>query len=155
MLHNKKGVALLQVLMVTAILGGLCAMVLRVSLSRTMASRKTRHTLAAQMAIESCMAEVNNIWALKNPTQYASDIQNCSKIVPDWSGSSVTACDGGSPKTNEWYCWVKPILEYSGSTSATSGTQYCITAKIESAGSESNSPCKITYTITNNNSVNM
>ncbi len=150
MLHNKKGVALLQVLMITAVLGGLCAMVLRISLDRTVASRKTRHTIAAQMAIESCMAEVNNIWALKNPTQYANDIQNCQYIVPGgtWDGSSVTACDDGSPKSNEWYCRVTPALEYSSGTgNAVSGTQYCVTATIAPGSASSVSPCQITYAI--------
>ena len=76
-LTNKKGVALLQVLVVTAILAGLATMILRASLSRTITSRQMRHQVNVQQAIESCMAEVNNIWASKTPKVYADDLAAC------------------------------------------------------------------------------
>ncbi|MBR5151340.1 MAG: hypothetical protein IKW71_00705, partial [Elusimicrobiaceae bacterium] len=59
---NKRGVALLQVLIISAVIAGLAAMILRVTLSRTTAARQTRRTVSAQLLIESCMAEVNSLW---------------------------------------------------------------------------------------------
>lgn len=57
---NRRGVALLQVLVVSAVLAGLSAMVMRVLLSRAATARQTRRTVISQMLIESCMAEVND-----------------------------------------------------------------------------------------------
>lgn len=59
---NKRGVALLQVLIVSAILAGLATMILRVVMSRATAAHKVRQTVLSQMMIESCMNEVNNLW---------------------------------------------------------------------------------------------
>ena len=77
MFLNRRGVALLQVLIIVAILGGMVAMILRVVMSRTTAARQTYRTVTAQMLIESCMAEVNQIWATKNPQTYAADLKDC------------------------------------------------------------------------------
>lgn len=77
MLLNKRGVALLQVLIIVAILGGMMAMILRVVMSRTTTARQTYRTVTAQMLIESCMAEVNQIWATKTPQTYATDLEGC------------------------------------------------------------------------------
>ena len=77
MLLNKRGVALLQVLIIVAILGGMMAMILRVVMSRTTTARQTYRTVTAQMLIESCMAEVNQIWATKTPQTYATDLEEC------------------------------------------------------------------------------
>ena len=77
MFLNKRGVALLQVLIIVAILGGMVAMILRVVMSRTTAARQTYRTVTAQMLIESCMAEVNQMWATKTPDTYATDLNDC------------------------------------------------------------------------------
>ena len=77
---NKRGVALLQVLIISAILAGLSAMILRTTLSRQVAARRTRREVKAQMVIEYAMAYMNNLWALKTPEAYAEDLHNC-KIV--------------------------------------------------------------------------
>ncbi len=142
MYKNKRGVALLQVLMITVLIGGLAAMVLRAVLSRTTTSRQTRHTVASQLAIQTCMAEVNAIWALKTPEQYETDLTGCAKMIDTWSGnSSITDCDGNTPSnTAQWYCRVTPY---------TDGTEYCVTATIQQKdpAESSASPCKITYTV--------
>ena len=56
MLKNKKGAALMQVLLITAILAGMATLLLRNSLTRTISSRKTRRNVSAEMLIQSCMA---------------------------------------------------------------------------------------------------
>ena len=86
---NKRGAALFQVLIVAAILAGLAAMVLRASLSRTVTARQVRHMVSSQMVIESCMAEVNNLWATKKPEAYAEDLDDC-RMLPD--GTKTYTC---------------------------------------------------------------
>ena len=49
MLHNKRGAALLQVLLVTVVLAGMATMLLRANLSRTTTSRQTRRAVSAPM----------------------------------------------------------------------------------------------------------
>ena len=66
MIKNKRGAALMQVLLITMILAGMATMLLRASLSRTASARKTRRAVTAEMLIESCMAEVNALWASKS-----------------------------------------------------------------------------------------
>ena len=77
MLHNKKGAALLQVLLVTVVLAGMATMLLRANLSRTTTSRQTRQAVSRQMLINTCQAEVNALWSLKNADQFAVDLQSC------------------------------------------------------------------------------
>ncbi len=118
---NKRGAALFQVLIVSAILAGIAAMVLRSSLSRTLSARQMRHTISAQIAIEACMAEINNLWAAKTPEQYAEDLDVCRFYQ--------------SSETN--------ITSY---TCEVSGKE--ITATISPSG-DSEAKCKIEYTINN------
>ena len=77
MLHNKRGAALLQVLLVTVVLAGMATMLLRANLSRTTTSRQTRRAVSSQMLISACQAEVNALWSLKDPDQFAADLQQC------------------------------------------------------------------------------
>ena len=77
MLHNKKGAALLQVLLVTVVLAGMATMLLRASLSRTTTARQTRRAVASQMLINSCQAEVSAMWAIKSPERFAQDLAGC------------------------------------------------------------------------------
>ena len=74
---NKRGAALLQVLVVSAVLAGMSAMILRATLSRAATARKTRRLVQAQMIIEGAMAQVNNLWAAKKPEIYARDLDAC------------------------------------------------------------------------------
>ena len=84
MLHNKKGAALLQVLLITVVLAGMAAMLLRASLSRTTTARKTRRTVASQMLINTCQAEVSALWGIKSPARFSKDLENC------WMNCSCT-----------------------------------------------------------------
>ena len=81
---NKKGAALLQVLLVTAVLAGLATMVLRASLSRTSSGRTMRRAISEEMLLESCMAEVNMMWNKKSPEVLERDLAGC------WMNCNIT-----------------------------------------------------------------
>ena len=74
-LKNNKGAALLQVLLVTVVLAGMSAMLLRATLSRTMTVRQTRRNVSTQIMADSCMAEVNSLWAAKSVATFRSDFE--------------------------------------------------------------------------------
>lgn len=77
---NKRGVALLQVLIIAAVLAGLATMILRVVMSRTLETRRTRQTVTTQMAIEACMKEVTEYWDKKfaeDPIDAAAKLEAC------------------------------------------------------------------------------
>ena len=125
MLLNKRGAALLQVLIVTAILAGMSTMILRLTLSRQLTSRKTRHTVSAQSVIESCMAEVNTLWAAKTPEVYAQDLKTCMMCA--------------NCEDNIYTC----------ANVALDTQSYVVKAKMEqnTDANSASSPCRITYTI--------
>lgn len=123
---NKRGMALLQVLIVAAILAGMAAMILRVSLSRTITARQTRRTVSSQLLIENCMAEVNALWATKTPEAYARDLANCEML----------------PGINNYYCNEFPVSVFN-SESETEG--YEVVATMAKVGDK----CTITYTTDN------
>ena len=133
MVFNKRGAALLQVLIITAILAGMSAMILRLSLSRTINSRKARHTIAAQTVIESCMAEVNTLWAAKTPEAYARDLAACQMCD--------TTADEGCTSENQQKYICNNIDIYNADD------DYTVEAKIEQSESGATQPCKITYSI--------
>lgn len=135
MLSNKRGAALLQVLIVTAILAGMSAMILRLSISRTITSRQTRHIVTAQAVVEACMAEVNTIWAAKTPAAYARDLAACRMCDPAATGSDCNA-----ENQYKHICSIKPSTRHDF---------YTVEAKMESSEAGAKQPCKITYTITN------
>ena len=128
---NKRGVALLQVLIISAVIAGLAAMILRVTLSRTTAARQTRRTVSAQLLIESCMAEVNSLWASKTPEVYASHLKNC---IMDCNQDDVEGCLAD----NEFK--VHHCL-------ASGGTGYDVVARMSSE--PGTGKCRITYEILN------
>lgn len=72
---NKKGAALMQVLLITIILAGIATMILRATLSRTSSARRTRRAVSAQVLIQTCMAEVNSLWSKKTPEAFRRDLQ--------------------------------------------------------------------------------
>ena len=101
-LKNKKGAALMQVLLITAILAGIATMLLRASLSRTASARKTRRQVSAQVLIKSFMSQVNDLWTAKNPTAFYRDMRDgtmyCSKptsasICPAANRIKSLTCD--------------------------------------------------------------
>lgn len=135
MYKNKRGAALLQVLMLSALLAGLSVMVLRATLSRQVTARKTRHDVGVHAAIEACAAEIYNMWAVMTPEQYKTRLSSCS-LPPMPAGTQ--SCAGGAAASNEWYCRVNPY-----------GTKtYCITAKMgPKEGGETESPCQISFKV--------
>ncbi len=126
MFLNKKGAALLQVLMVTAVLAGIATMILRASLARVYSSRKMLHEIKTQLAIESCMAEVNNIWASKKAEYYMADLNNCVIC----SDTSATGCDNNGHQ----YTCQHP-----------SDANYPVIASMQQVAGR----CQITYSIAN------
>ena len=153
MLRNKKGAALLQVLLVAAVLAGLATMLLRVSLSRTSAARHTRRTVAAQLLISRCQAEVNAFWSAKPEQKFAKDLEACRMYCKSYD-SNTGECRTGQSET-EYHC---------GCQTGSNGTEcvytqmvdgqtvhYTVTAKIgfPNGGSENNEgQCEMTYTVT-------
>ena len=135
-LNNKKGAALLQVLLVTVILAGMATMLLRASLSRTTAARKTRRTVSAQMLVNSCMAQINSMWAAKSPEMFARDMNQCIMYCTD---STTGTCP--SAKVQKQYECKIPL----------NGQTYTVTAAFDSDGSDAtmnaDNKCKLTYTI--------
>ena len=134
-LKNRKGAALLQVLLVTVILAGMATMLLRASLSRTTAARKTRRTVSAQMLVNSCMAQINSMWAAKSPEMFARDMNQCIMYCKDAStGNCPTAQVEKTYKCN---------ISLNGQT-------YTVTAAFDSTGTDAimqDNKCKLTYTI--------
>ena len=128
-LCSKKGAALLQVLLVTAVLAGIATMLLRASLSRTSAVHQVKRTMTAEMLVESCMAEVNSYWAGKSSAAFARDMNACIMRCTE-SGIPVTCPED------------KKRREYTG-TPSFKNTQYTVTATI--SGSEG--ACEIKYEV--------
>lgn len=124
---NKRGVALLQVLIISAVLAGLSTMILRATLSRTVMSRQTRKTVSAQMLIESCMVEVNAWWASKTPEVYAADLSACNICHEANTGN----CTG----QKQWTCTIENAVH--------GKPAYSVRADMTSGGA----PCKIEYTV--------
>lgn len=135
MCKNNRGAALLQVLMLSALLAGLAVMVLRATLSRQVTARQTRHALGVHQAVTSCIAEINDMWALMTPDTYKDRLSTCS-MPPYPAGQPVC---GDSAVAGEWYCQVNPFAEGSG---------VCVTARMRpKTTTETNSPCEIEFVV--------
>lgn len=98
MLHqlNKQGAALLQVLILSAVLAGMATMVLRVSLSRTVTANQSKHQVVVQKKIESCMTQVNMLWASKTPDAYGRDLALCQMCSSQTVVNGGDACDNSN-----------------------------------------------------------
>ena len=83
----------MQVLLITMILAGMATMLLRASLSRTASARKTRRVVTAEMLVESCMAEVNALWASKGEDAFLSDLS-----------ANIMYTDTAEAQHNEYVC---------------------------------------------------
>ena len=134
MWKNKKGAALLQVLLITAVLAGMATMLLRASLSRTTAARKTRRLVSSQMLVNSCMAEVNTLWSIKSPETFARDLSQCIMYCAYRTSTTSTCSSASQVKSHE----CEPI-EIDGAT-------YTVTAEF-TGSSPSSGKCEIVYTI--------
>ncbi len=141
MLHNKKGAALLQVLLVTVVLAGMATMLLRANLSRTTTSRKTRRDVSSQMLINACQAEVNALWSLKDPEVFSVDLENCWMYCNRNTGSKrgCVKPDGELDlATRSYKC--KPVTA--------EGVMYQVEATFTGEHpNETTGQCAITYTV--------
>lgn len=134
MLSSKRGAAILQVLLVAAVLAGISALLLRASLSRSSSARQTRRTVAAQLEIESCMAQVNQLWSIKSPEVFARDMHECIFYCESSDPNAPCSAD---KKVTEFRC---PYVN----TDAM-GLNPQVTAMISGATGN----CQITYTVNN------
>lgn len=137
MLNNKKGAALLQVLLITVVLAGMATMLLRASLSRTTTARQTRRTVSAQMLINACMAEVNTIWSNKTTDAFANDMNQCIMYC------TVPVTSGNCPA---------PVREYTCETITLEGLgSYTVKARMSGSSPNSDGQCQLTYEIDDSN----
>lgn len=106
MLLSKKGAALLQVLLVAAVLAGISVLLLRTTLSRTSSSNQTRRAIKAKLQIEACMAEVNQFWGLKKPEIFVRDYKQCIFYCKEGAGNTdfTKDCDN-SYKVKSYECF--------------------------------------------------
>lgn len=142
MLTNKKGAALLQVLLVTVVLAGMATMLLRASLSRTTTSRQTRRTVSGQMLIDACQAEVNTMWSLKPEEYFTRDLKHCVMGCKSIKGMCVYE-DGtlGPAGSREYKC--KPVT--------VQDVTYQVTATFTGTEPDAQTgQCAIKYEITDN-----
>lgn len=106
---NKKGAALMQVLLITIILAGIATMILRATLSRTSSARRTRRAVSAQVLIQTCMAEVNSLWSKKTPEAFRRDLSgsdngNVPYMYCSGSGTGST-CPSGN-RVEDYVCTI-------------------------------------------------
>ena len=138
MLRNKKGAALLQVLLVSAVLAGMATMLLRASLSRTSTSRRMRRDVSAELLVNRCQWEVNALWSFKNPTAYANDLKDCYMVCKR-RNSNNTCSRGDREHTCEY--------EVDRDGDSVTDITYTVTATMEKITGEQGR-CKITYKVT-------
>lgn len=136
MKNNKKGAALMQVLLITIILAGIATMLLRASLSRTTSARKTRRAVSGQVLIQACMAEVNTIWSKKTPEAFRRD------LMGDEDGPYMY-CSGTSTDEN---CQNDKVRDYVCTISNPHGNPYKVKASFEK--DSSNGQWNLVYEIT-------
>ena len=95
MKNNKKGAALMQVLLITMVLAGITTALLRVTLSRTSSARQLRRVALAESLIQSCMAEVNSLWSKKTIEAFSRDLQGKGNANVPYMYCSAGATDSG------------------------------------------------------------
>ena len=134
LMKNKRGAALMQVLLVTAILAGIATYILRASLSRTSNARRTRRTISAQLLIGSCMAEVNTLWAAKDPEVFFRDMDQCIMYCKDNTDDTQVACTNGN-SVRSYTCRIKDGEK--------NNSVYSVVADMV----KQNGECKVTYTV--------
>ena len=139
MLSSKKGAAILQVLLLAAVLAGIATMLLRFAVGRTASARHNRRMVAGQLAIQSCMAEVNEIWVDKSPEAFERDMNecifNCKSGDAGFNNPSVPCSEEN--REREYKC---VISTFDGNDS-----DHAVTATI----SGTNGDCEITYSLPN------
>ena len=144
MLYNKKGAALLQVLLLSAVLAGMATMLLRASLSRTNTSRQMRRAVSARLLISRCQAEVNVIWSAKTREAFDDDLKNC-RMKCKQRNPNGTCKPGSSYSIKKHTCTY--VVDRNGNQQADAGETYTIEATF-TGSSPQNGHCALTYTMT-------
>ena len=144
MLKNNKGAALLQVILVAAILVGMATLLLRASLSRVSSARLTRRAVSSQMLIETCQSQVNGWMSLKLADVFQEDLDDC---IFDCNG--VRNAENHCPDANmvrDYTCTLPGAIE---------GITYTVVAHMAREDeNNSNSPCRVTYELHDNHQNN-
>ncbi len=142
---SKKGSALMQVLLVTAVLAGIATMLLRASISRTSAAHQVKRNVSAQLLVESCMSEVQSIFAHQTPNEFIKNMQEC-----------MFDCETTEEKRTNFYNNPDPNVQcsndpYNGVSQnehdcslEENGTNHNVAAVINK---DANGKCQITYTV--------
>ena len=153
MIYNKKGAALLQVLLVSAVLAGMATMLLRVSLGRTSASRHARRPVIAETLIERCQGEVEALWAAKTNQAFAYDLED-GCVMYCKGRDSYHRCFPDSNKVFTYTCGPYP---FDRDNDTMTDIEYTVTATMSSVTASDNQKlCRVTYELNDNlNSVDV
>lgn len=110
-------------------------MLLRASLSRSTAARKTRRTVSAQLLVNSCMAEVNTLWSIKSPEAFSRDMNQCLMYCKS-TNTTATCSAANSVRTHT--CTI-PL----------NGVDYTVTAEFteSSPSADGGKKCELSYTV--------
>lgn len=142
-LFNKRGAALLQVLLVAAVLAGMATMLLRASFSRANMARRTRRVVSAQMLIDRCQAEVNAMWAAKGEIIFRRDLNGCYMrcTAKQSQGTTEETCTDGE---KEYTCG--PYTDHPNNV--TDGTTYSVKATFTGDAPNADGFCTLEYELT-------
>ncbi|MBR4682335.1 MAG: hypothetical protein IKP06_03415 [Elusimicrobiaceae bacterium] len=140
MIYNKKGAALLQVLLVSAVLAGMATMLLRASLGRTSASRHARRPVIAETLIKRCQGEVTALWAAKTPQAFAYDLNRCIMYCRNSHSADCPTADRESVLT----CGPYP---FDRDNDTQVDINYTVTATMEDVTVNGEKLCQITYSL--------
>lgn len=155
---GKKGAALMQVLLITVILAGIATMLLRMGLSRTSSARRTRRLINAQALIESCMAEINMVWASKTPEAFTRDLRGqtsgpCMVCKNVDNKGKCTDCSGG--QTSGWsqyyHCAPVTVEEKDANGNVIGSVQYKVRAYLKADDSDYNKSFSMAYEVVSGN----
>lgn len=140
MLRNNKGAALLQVILVAAILVGMATLLLRASLSRVSSARLTRRAVSSQMLIETCQSQVNGWMSLKRAEVFQADLDDCI-LDCDAQRQANNECPEAN-RVRDYTCTLPGAIE---------GITYTVVAHMAREDeNNSNSPCQVTYELHDN-----
>lgn len=141
MIYNKKGAALLQVLLVSAVLAGMATMLLRVSLGRTSTSRHARRPVIAETLIERCQAEVTALWAAKTDQAFAYDLEEGCVMFCKSRTSDFRCLDA-----NRVFTYTCGPYPFDRDNDTVTDINYTVTATMSSVTASDNQKlCQVTY----------
>ena len=148
MIYNKKGAALLQVLLVSAVLAGMATMLLRASLGRTSASRHARRPVIAETLIERCQGEVTELWAAKTQQAFAYDLEEGCVMYCKSRNSDSRCLD-----VNKVFTYTCGPYPFDRDNDTQVDIEYTVTATMASVTATGGQKlCQVTYELNDNKS---